>query len=206
MYVNTWLFKIDDELNGRGHAYLVIDTVKSLADLRRRQVEVNEELVDKIISILNRWLPKRVKLAMSRLYASWAEFLSAFCRVGGVIEAAPTCLSNQMASPGVSFIIEPDGIISLVASYDRFQAREYVNAGCFFPQQSLPNMNMMTISKSIGEILYEKGIIGHVTVDLVAFPDPTSPGSHPLFWAVDLNCCLTDYAGASFFFDFLMEG
>ena len=36
MYVNTWLFKIDDELNGRGHAYLVINTIKSLADLRRK--------------------------------------------------------------------------------------------------------------------------------------------------------------------------
>ena len=39
-----------------------------------------------------------------------------------------------MASPGVSFLIEPDGNIQLIASYDRFQAREYVNAGCFFPQ------------------------------------------------------------------------
>lgn len=67
-------------------------------------------------------------------------------------------------------------------------------------------MNMMTISKSIGDILYEKGILGHVTVDLVAFPDPTSPNSHPLFWAVDLNCGMTDYASACYFFDFLMEG
>jgi len=65
-------------------------------------------------------------------------------------------------------------------------------------------MNMMTISKSLGEVLYSKGIFGHVTVDLVSFPDPTSPQSHPLFWAVDLNCGLTDYATACFFFDFLM--
>lgn len=65
-------------------------------------------------------------------------------------------------------------------------------------------MNMMTISKSIGDILYEKGILGHITVDLVSFPDPTSPQSHPLFWAVDLNCGMTDYASACYFFDFLM--
>jgi len=65
-------------------------------------------------------------------------------------------------------------------------------------------MNMMTICKSIGDILYEKGVIGHVTVDLVSFPDPTSPTAHPLFWAVDLNCNLTDYAASCFFFDFLM--
>jgi hypothetical protein len=34
--VNTWIFKIDDEFNGRGHAYLNIDTIKSLSDLRRK--------------------------------------------------------------------------------------------------------------------------------------------------------------------------
>lgn len=55
-------------------------------------------------------------------------------------------------------------------------------------------------------MLYDKGIIGHVTVDLVSFPDPTSPNSHPLFWAIDINCHLTDYAAVCFFFDFLMEG
>jgi len=67
-------------------------------------------------------------------------------------------------------------------------------------------MNMQTICNSIGEVLYDKGVIGHVTLDLVSFPDPTSPNSHPLFWAVDLNCHMTDYAAACYFFDFLMEG
>jgi len=67
-------------------------------------------------------------------------------------------------------------------------------------------MNLVTISKSIGDVLYDKGIIGHVTVDLVSFPDPTSPQSHPLFWAIDINCYLSDYAAVCFFFDFLMEG
>ena len=67
-------------------------------------------------------------------------------------------------------------------------------------------MNMTTICQSIGAILYEKGVIGHVTVDLVSFPDPTSPNAHPLFWAIDLNCHMTDYASSCYFFDFLMEG
>ena len=73
-------------------------------------------------------------------------------------------------------------------------------------------MNMMTICKSIGDVLYEKGVFGHCTVDLVAFPDPTTQGlsstaaanAHPLFWAVDLNCSMSDYASACYFFDFLM--
>lgn len=109
-----------------------------------------------------------------------------------------------MGSPSISFLIEPDGEVQLVGSMDRFAARDYLNAGCMYPQQSLPNMNMMTISKSIGDVLYSKGIFGHVTVDLVSFPDPTSAQAHPLFWAIDLNCGLTDYGTACQFFDFLM--
>jgi hypothetical protein len=67
-------------------------------------------------------------------------------------------------------------------------------------------MNLQSISSSIGQVLYDKGVIGHVTIDLISFPDPTSPNSHPLFWAVDLNCYMTDYSAACTFFDFLMEG
>lgn len=143
---------------------------------------------------------------MKTLYKDWDEYIKAFCRVGGVIEAAPTCMSNQMASPSVTFLIEPDGVVQLLGSVDKLAAKEYINAGCFFPQQSLPNMNMQTICNSIGEVLYEKGVIGHVTLDLVSFPDPTQPNAHPLFWAIDLNCHMTDYAAACYFFDFLMEG
>jgi hypothetical protein len=69
--VNTWLFKIDDEFNGRGHAYLSIDSIKPLSNLRKKQLEINEELVDKIMQILTQYLSKKVKLAMNVLYSSW---------------------------------------------------------------------------------------------------------------------------------------
>jgi hypothetical protein len=42
-------------------------------------------------------------------------------------------------------------------------------------------MNLMTICKSIGDILFEKRVIGHASVDLVAFPDPTNSNAHLLF-------------------------
>ena len=70
---------------------------------------------------------------------------------------------------------------------------------------------MMTISRAIGNVLYEKGVIGHVTIDLVSFPDPAeqqpgAPPPHPLFWATDINLGLSDYATVCLFFDILMEG
>jgi hypothetical protein len=61
--------------------------------MRKRHLEINDDLVDKIIKILNKWLSKRVKIAMGRLFPSWEEYLKSFVRIGGVIEAAPTCMS-----------------------------------------------------------------------------------------------------------------
>lgn len=106
----------------------------------------------------------------------------------------------------MAFCIEPSGEISLIGAFDKIKAREFVNAGYIFPQTSLTNLNLTMISNAIGEVLYEKGILGHVTIDLVSFPDDTGTAGHPLFWAVDINCNLSDAASICTFFDFLMEG
>lgn len=108
--------------------------------------------------------------------------------------------------PSVSFFIEPDGETRLVGSFDRIEATQYVNGGCFFPQTSLPSVNLVQLAKSITAVLYGNGMIGHVTVDLVSFPNPTEPSAHPLFWAVDISAYLSDNASICFFFDILMEG
>lgn len=67
-------------------------------------------------------------------------------------------------------------------------------------------MNLKVLCQSMGEVLYEKGVMGHVTIDLVSFPNPTDPKAHPLFWAVDLNLEYSDFYAVTLFFDILMEG
>ena len=36
--VNTWIFKIDDEFNGRGHASLNVETIRTVLELRKKKV------------------------------------------------------------------------------------------------------------------------------------------------------------------------
>jgi hypothetical protein len=103
-------------------------------------------------------------------------------------------------------LIEPDGNIQLIGSYDKFSGAEFVNAGAFSPQTSLPSIDLLKICESVGTVLYEKGAFGHVSVDLISFPNVENPDSHPFFWAVDLSLELTDNASISYFFDILMEG
>lgn len=77
-----------------------------------------------------------------------------------------------------------------------------------FPERSLPEINLNSITQVIGQSLYEKGVFGYTTVDLIAFPDPFSSkqGNNVLFWAIGLDCYLNHYTTGYFYFDFLMGG
>ena len=131
---------MDDEFNGRGHASLSVENIKPVVELRKKKIEITESLVERLLDVVKKVLPRKVKIAMPSLYRNWDEYIEAFCKVGGVIEAAPFCKSSQVSSPSISFFVEPDGSVDLVGSFDRFSAHEFVNVGCFFPQTSLPNM------------------------------------------------------------------
>jgi hypothetical protein len=43
--VNTWIFKIDDEFGARGHASLSVESLKTIMELRRRKVKMNDEII-----------------------------------------------------------------------------------------------------------------------------------------------------------------
>ena len=133
--VNIWIFKIDDEHGARGHASLQVETLKTIVELRRRKVKMSEEIVNRLQQTLSKVLPKKVKLAHPTLYTGgWEQYITQFCKVGGVIECAPPlCSMNQLNFPSVSFLIEPDGFVKLIGSCDKFQGAEMVNVGCFSP-------------------------------------------------------------------------
>lgn len=43
-------------------------------------------------------------------------------------------------------------------------------------------------------------------MDFVAFKDPNDLNAHPLFWAIDIDLHMTDVAGISPFYNFLLDG
>lgn len=94
LYVSIWIFKIDDEFNARGHASLNVDGIKAIQSLKKRQLDPSVDLVDSLKQILGKCLARKATIAMPTLYRCWAEYMTAFCRVGGIIEASPTCQSH----------------------------------------------------------------------------------------------------------------
>jgi len=93
LYINAWIFKIDDEFNGRGHAVLEVESVKTIMELRKKKVEMTESISRKLAEVIKKILHKKVKIAQPNLYRSFDSYITQFCKVGGVIEAAPLCPS-----------------------------------------------------------------------------------------------------------------
>ena len=69
--VNIWLFKIDDEFGGRGHASINVDNIRTVVELRKKKVQLTESMIGRLREVLNKVLPKKVKIAMPSLYSGW---------------------------------------------------------------------------------------------------------------------------------------
>ena len=46
--VNVWIFKIDDEFGGRGHASLDVEQIRTVVELRRKKVDMTEAVIQRL--------------------------------------------------------------------------------------------------------------------------------------------------------------
>lgn len=148
-FVSQWIFKIDNEFNGRGTASLSIENIKGIKDVRIGTLEINDAIIDTFQQRIHKELPLKTQIAMPSLFKNYECFINEFCKVGGVIEAKPNCPKGTLYSPSISFLIEPDGNIIMIGGYDKVCAPEFINSGCTFPQQSLQNIVNVNTEYSI---------------------------------------------------------
>ncbi len=87
--VSKWVFKIDDEHGSRGIASLSVDNIRPLVALRKRVVEITEDIILQIHEILTNVIPRKTKITSPNLYRSFSEFMRYFTMKGGIIEAVP---------------------------------------------------------------------------------------------------------------------
>jgi hypothetical protein len=73
-------------------------------------------------------------------------------------------------------LIEPDGQMQLLGTYDKIALRPQVNGGCIYPQSVLPSFDAEAMAEMLARSLYkEQGIFGFVSVDFLTFKDPKFP-------------------------------
>lgn len=104
--INNWIFKIDDEFNGRGIAWFSVTGIEYFKELRKiEKIEITEGLLGRIKMILQQSLPSRLKFATPSLYPNYKEYIFHFLRRGGIIEAMPNTTISSINSPSISFYI-----------------------------------------------------------------------------------------------------
>ena len=62
---------MDDEFGGRGHASLNVESIRTVVELRKKKIQMTENMIGRLREVLNKVIPKKVKLAMPTLYTGW---------------------------------------------------------------------------------------------------------------------------------------
>lgn len=119
--------------------------------------------------------------------------MNEFSRNGGVIQAAPSQLSKKLGSPGITFLIEPNGEVKIISTYEKINAYPFMTCGYMSPQKCLPSLNSEVLIEVLAQKLYQKGVFGYIHLDIISFPDPFDKKVHPLFWMNDLKVCYNDF-------------
>ena len=169
LYAPGWVFKVNNEFMGRGHAYIFMDQMKNLVKLRQAKLTISDAIINKIRFVIEAQLHKKATLVMDQIYEDWDDFLKRFCKVGGVIEAMPNTPPHHINKPSVSIFIEPSGEIHVTGALDKIEAGRYINCGFFFPQTSVSGPTINKLGLDMGKVLHQKGMIGFFDIDFISY-------------------------------------
>ena len=131
-----------------------------------------EQALNKISPYLPRILSEHVKIVDTTLYPTWQDFLNAFYQAGGLIEASPP--SDIITSIAVDISMDPTGHVTLHCTQDQICSGQYRVCGGTVPQSSVLQPQLMDTVNSVAAACKERGILGHLTIDLLTFIHPTS--------------------------------
>uniref|UniRef100_A0A672T222 IQ motif-containing protein H-like n=1 Tax=Sinocyclocheilus grahami TaxID=75366 RepID=A0A672T222_SINGR len=122
--------------------------------------------------------------ANTSCYATWTCFLEHFLREGGVIEAFPP--SDSVTCLTVDLLVEPGGDVSMLSCGDQLRGLSGLEVvGCTVPQTSICPDVLHSICTRVGQACQQRSIMGHVSLDLVTFLDPSNLEQQ--VWAIDLD-------------------
>ena len=241
---DRWLLKADGAHGGRGTAVFEAGALKAVHALRARRAEreaagetgywgaptTQHEARAALLPVLRKALPRRVVFAVPGAHADWPDFLSAFTRVGGVVEAVPGAV---LGHPTVNIFVAPSGEVSVCSAVDSLLAAPFVYGGASFPQTCVPHAAVAGAALAVGRVLSDQGVLGcararararagrggcwihaaaaarwrlrrYASIDFVAFRDDASRASR--LWAVDLDLRPSAPAASFSLFHFLLGG
>ncbi|XP_041366539.1 IQ domain-containing protein H-like isoform X2 [Gigantopelta aegis] len=200
--VQRWLFKLDEEFDGRGIAYCnITDHLKcykwALKESQRYGEKwskkwAQESAYIKIHAEIGDVLQYFAEPVNKNVFPTWEKFLAAFLGQGGVVEACPP--AESITTLTVDMLIEPSGRINMVTCGDQIHAESQFSCwGISFPQSSVDPEVLNKVCLKIGDACKARGIVGYFTIDFVTFISGTAMDQR--LWAVDLSLHYSDSLG-----------
>ena len=186
--VKIWIFKSNLDSNATGIAYLNTDKIDIINQLKKEKKLdknfSNDKFREKLFVQLRNILIKNVTFAFPNLYKNWNDYLNHFLLNKGAIECCPTKeLSGIMGRPCVPILIEPNGKVKILPTFEKINVDFFKNVICTSPQKCLDNIEMTKLGEKIGDFLFTRGIVGYVTIDCITFHN----GKKVLYWCVDMK-------------------
>ena len=121
------------------------------------------------------------------------------CYLGGNVVASPP--SDSVTSVTADFFLPPGGSgFSLLSTWDQIHCSPYHVWGGSVPQASIPHDHMTRIVQGLAAAANARGLVGHLSLDLVTFIDAESSvsasstaiqnGHMPSAWKHSLCVCI----------------
>eukprot|EP00927_Polykrikos_kofoidii_P022056 TRINITY_DN20688_c1_g1_i1.p1 TRINITY_DN20688_c1_g1~~TRINITY_DN20688_c1_g1_i1.p1 ORF type:complete len:1126 (-),score=186.14 TRINITY_DN20688_c1_g1_i1:37-3306(-) len=177
--LRTWLFKIDDERDSRGHAYIDLQKMREVVDALRASVHQNsrqsfpedEPAVDtsEVRQLLQRHVPRRAVVCNRIVYPDFAAWMSEACRKGAVIQAVPEGIMSQTS---VHIHIDPDGTVNILGTTEAVMCTPFVRAASWYPHTRGSWEVLHEVGIRSGRVLAAKGLVGYASVDVVFHDNP----------------------------------
>lgn len=213
--VDRWLFKSDNSYNGKGIAYIDLFDNSVILALRKEKEygliddseywnrpEILTEALNKIVDEIDKIFYKRVILLYPELYNNKVEkFFELYSKYGGIIEAVPNLVKGSII---INLLIEPDSTINILSTHEHIYTSIYKSNGTIFPEQSIPGRAVYESALSIGNTLFNKQIIGYLSLDCILYWDSVTHTHKMCFLGIRPGF---DPSYVSFIlFDYMCEG
>ena len=190
--IRIWILKANNDINGKAIAYFDTDKIEFILQLKKEKkndknftVELFQE---KLYYQLKNIIIKNIEYCYPNFYHNWNEYLENFLKYKGIIEACPTKgLDGIMGVPCIPLLIEPNGKIKVLPTFEKINVNYFKNIICTSPQNNIDNNTLNKLAQKLGIFLYHQEIIGYITIECITFHD----GKNVLFWCTDMKYGLT---------------
>jgi hypothetical protein len=160
----------------------------------------NQEVTVRIRDYIRDHLHERLQIAAPSVYRNYTEFMGRFIKKGGIIEAHPPCLKEQLATVAVTFELDPDGEHRILTAYEKINGQPFRPVACAFPQRILAPTQAGSVVRQLCDSFKLRRMFGVFTVDFLV--EKESGRS----WVLGIDPYLNDFAASFHLFDLLMAG